>query len=65
MFARDETGEIQFQVVEAGPGCPAPSLYLLPDAERESSYYVAVDMLGGGIGDPSIMNIGRPAVALT
>jgi hypothetical protein len=65
MFARDETGEIAFRVVNADPGCAAPSLYLLPDRTREGSYFVAFDMLGGGIGDPSTMNIGRPAVALS
>ena len=64
MFARDETGEIAFRVANADPGCAPPSLYLLPDRAREGSYFVAFDMLGGGIGDPSIMNIGRPAVAL-
>jgi hypothetical protein len=64
MFARDETGEIAVRISEASSGCTPPSLYLLPGTERDGSYYVAFDMLGGGIGDPSILNIGRPAEAL-
>jgi hypothetical protein len=65
MFARDETGELDFRVTDVDPGCAAPSLYLVPDRSRPGSYYAAFDMLGGGISDPSIMNIGRPAVALS
>jgi hypothetical protein len=64
MFARDETGEIAVRISDASPGCTTPSLYLLPDGDRPGSYYVAFDMLGGGIGDPSIMNVGRPSEAL-
>jgi hypothetical protein len=65
MFARDETGEIVVGVGEAGEGCAPPSLYLLPLADAPGSYLGVIDALGGGIADPSIMNIGRPSVALT
>lgn len=65
MFERNETGEIVFGVAEADPGCVAPSLYLMPDGDRAGSYFAVIDMLGGGIADPGIMNIGRPSVALS
>jgi hypothetical protein len=64
MFERSETGEIVFGVDRADAACSAPSLYLMPDEAREGSYLAVVDMLGGGIGDRSIMNIGKPALAL-
>jgi hypothetical protein len=65
MFQRNETGELVFGVVEADPACGPPSLYLMPDGDAPGTYLAVIDMLGGGIGDPSIMNIGRPAVALS
>ena len=64
MFAREETGEIRFSVASADPGCPAPSVYLMP-APEEGVYFGVVDLYGGGMADPSILNIGQPAVALT
>ena len=64
MFERDETGEIVLGVVEADPACAPPSLYFIPAADEPGVYLGAVDFLGGGIADPSIMNIGRPAIAL-
>ena len=65
MFARDETGEIVVGVEAAAEGCVAPSLYLLPAAGEPGVYLGVIDALGGGIADPSIMNIGRPSVAIT
>jgi hypothetical protein len=64
MFAREETGEIRFTVASADPGCPAPSVYLMPSTEG-GVYFGVVDLYGGGMADPSILNIGQPAVALT
>jgi hypothetical protein len=65
MFARDETGEIVVGVSETAEGCAPPSLYLMPLADAPGSYLGVIDTLGGGIADPSIMNIGRPSVALS
>jgi hypothetical protein len=64
MFARDETGEIVVGVSEAAEGCAPPSLYLMPLADAPGTYLGVIDALGGGIADPSIMNIGRPSVAI-
>lgn len=64
MFERDETGEIVMGVVEADPACAPPSLYFIPAADEAGVYLGAIDFLGGGIADPSILNIGRPTVAL-
>jgi hypothetical protein len=65
MFARDETGEIVVGVGKAAEGCAPPSLYLMPLAKAPGTYLGVIDALGGGIADPSIMNIGRPSVALS
>ena len=64
MFERNETGEMVVGVVDADPGCVAPSLYLAPDMEQPGSYLAVLDMFGGGLADPSIMNVGRPRVAV-
>jgi hypothetical protein len=52
------------RITDAAPGCVAPSLYLLPLA-KAGDYLGVIDFLGGGIGDPSILNIGRPSIALS
>ena len=64
MFAREETGELRFTVASADAGCPAPSIYLMPAGE-DGVYYGAVDLYGGGLADPGILNIGQPSLALT
>ena len=51
-------------VVETNERCAPPSLYFIPSDDEPGVYLGAIDFLGGGIADPSIMNIGRPSVAL-
>ena len=65
MFERNETGEIVVGVAEAAEGCVPPSLYFIPVSDEPGVYLGVVDFLGGGIADPSIMNIGRPSAAMT